>query len=192
MSSVSFGFTQTTQPTASHPLTFELQHILDSPELLGKVFALQAEVVAESRKRLTAKIEATEQQWDSARLAAKAARDAFHLHKQDELMTQNDVLNANAKMMAAHRLVSAWQNAPMDPYASKSEREAHAHTLDEYKRKAQQAEEAAIVANGCQNAYYAEAQKLADDYNAKQLAFANLDGALNQFRSQLEELQAEN
>src|ERR1700722_508335 len=188
----SLGFQNATAPTASHPITFELRHILDSPELMGKVFALQSEVQQVSRAKLTAKIDALELQWESARLEGVKARDAFHAHKQDELSVQNDVQNANSKMMAAHRVLSSYKNADMDPYASKQERAARENTIAEYEVKAKQAEEAAIVANGCQNAYYTEAQAKADAWNNAQRNFATLDGQLNSLKEQLADIDAEN
>lgn len=189
--SENYGFTQTMQPTASHPLTFELQHILDNPELLSKVFALQSEIVAESRKRLTAKIEALELQWETARLAGIKARDEFQAHKQGELIVQNNVQNANNKMMAAHRILSSYKNAQVDPYASKQQRQARLETIADSERKVKLAEDAAIVANGCQNAYYGEAQQLAEKWNQAQRAFAEVDSALNSLKEQLADIEAE-
>ena len=188
MSSVSYGFIETAAPAQQRTVVIDFTYCVDDPALLGEIFSLADRVKTANKAALVSKIEATEAAWEQARVAARNARDAFNSHKRGELAHQNDVQAAQAKMTAAYRLSAAWRDSPMDPYASKTERDSHAATLADYQRKAQQAESEAVTANAMQNAYYAQAQQFADDYNSKQVAFVNLDGDLKRLKLALENL----
>jgi chromosome segregation ATPase len=185
-----YGLQQTTAPARAHIVAIDLTHLTDSPELLGRAYALQEEAQKTTITKLTAKVTALEIEWDAARLAAKSARDAFHAHKREEFTVQNDANNATAQLVAANRLTSAWEQAEIDIYASKKEREARAQTVEEYRRKAEAAEKEAVTANAMQQAYYSQAEMLAAEYRAKQAAYQTADVELNQLRKQLEQLQA--
>lgn len=191
MSSVSYGFIETSAPAQQRTVAIDFTFCTDDSALLGELFTLADRVKVANKTALVAKIARAESDWEQARVAARSARDDFQKHKLQELGVQNDVEGARSRVAAAYRLLQAWKDSPLDVFASKAERESHDATVREYQGKVAKAEADSITAGGMQNVYYATAQQLADDYNAKQIAFANIDGELKRLKIALENLESD-
>lgn len=191
-----YGFAQTTAPNPARIVAINITHLNGSDErvepLLGRIFAVQSEAVNLSRELLTAEIATVESDHEAARIAARTARDAFQQHKRMEMQYQNRVSSAQGKYNAANRILSSERNMQMDVYASRSEIAAHKATIEDAQRKAADAEAELVKAGQEQNTYYSYAEHLASEYNAAQIRFADCDSRLNQLKSALAELAAEN
>lgn len=190
--SANYGFMQSENPNQARIVAVDISFILDSPELLGKVFSLQSEVKQASRTNLAAKIEATEQEWEQARIAALDLRTKRQQHRQRETSVRNDYLQAQNKLDVSMKQLAAWRDASIDVLASKQERAERLETIKDYENAVAHAEREAITANAMWNAYAYEAERLTEDWNKAQATFASVDGELNRLRQQLAEIEAQN
>jgi chromosome segregation ATPase len=190
--SANYGFMQSENPNQARIVAVDISFILDSPELLGKVFSLQSEVKQASRTNLVAKIETTEQEWEQARIVAVDLRTKRQQHRQRETSVRNDYLQVQNKLDVSMKQLSAWRNASLDVLASKQERAARLETIKDYENAVAHAEREAITANAMWNSYVYEAERLTEDWNKAQATFASVDGELNRLRQQLGEIEAQN
>lgn len=189
--SANYGFMQTEPPNQARIVAVDISFILDSPELLGKVFSLQSEVKQASRTNLVAKIEATEQEWEQARIAALNLRTERQQHRQRETSVRNDYLQAQNTLSISMKQLSAWRDASIDVLASKQERAARLETIKDYEDAVAHAEREAITATALWNAYAYEVEQLAEKWNKAQATFASVEGELNRLRQQLADIEAQ-